>query len=241
MQAVQRHLRWEGAFNVRDLGGLRTRDGGRTRCGRIVRADGLDGLTAHGWQAALAHGVRTVVDLRNDDEIVRDAAPRPRAITTVHVPLDGIEDREFWDAWSSGPQVGTPLYFRPHLERFPERSARVLTAIARAEPGAVAVHCGSGRDRTGMVALLLLTLAGVEPDEIAADYALSAERLPARYAARGEDDITAVLATFLARRGTTAERVLSETLEGLDVADLLQAHGLAAADVDALRRRLLAP
>lgn len=185
---MQRHLDWEGCFNVRDLGGLRTTDGRETRWGRVVRADALDGLTAAGWAALSAYGVGTVIDLRNDDELSADVAPRPASVRTLRLPLDGSEDREFWNIWDSGPQFGTPLYYRPHLERFPERSAAVIAAIARAEPGGVAFHCGGGRDRAGQVTMLLLALVGVAPDDIATDYALSAERLPARYAARGEED-----------------------------------------------------
>src|SRR5215207_4136872 len=110
---VVRHLDWEGCFNARDLGGLRTVDGRATLCGRVVRADSLDGLTATGWAALMAYGVRTIIDLRNDDE------------------------RKFWDVWDSGPQFGTPLYYRPHLERMPQRSAAVLAGIAAAPPGEV--------------------------------------------------------------------------------------------------------
>src|SRR5665647_3883740 len=143
---LERHLDWEGCFNVRDLGGLRTSDGRETQWGRVVRADRLDRLTTAGWAALSAHGVRTVLDLRNDDERGTDFALRPSSVGTIHLPLDGTDDREFWDIWSSGPQFGTPLYYRPHLERFPERSAAVISAIARAEPGAVVFHCGGGRD-----------------------------------------------------------------------------------------------
>src|SRR5215217_2076972 len=159
-----RHLEWEGCFNVRDLGGLPVKGGGTTRWGAVVRADALDELTAAGWAALVAHGVRTVIDLRNDDERHEDAAPRPPEVTTVHLPLDAVEDREFWDVWDSGPQFGTPLYYGPHLERFPERSARVVAAIAEAPPGGVAFHCGGGRDRAGQIAMLVLALVGVPVD-----------------------------------------------------------------------------
>src|SRR5688500_13118153 len=93
--ASERHLDWEGCFNVRDLGGLPTRDGRVTRRGAVVRADALDGLTAAGWAALVDHGVRTVVDLRNDDERGADAAARPPGLHTVHIALDASEDREF--------------------------------------------------------------------------------------------------------------------------------------------------
>jgi hypothetical protein len=239
--APERHLAWEGCFNVRDLGGLPAAGGRVTRRGAVVRADRLDELTEAGWAALVEHGVRTVVDLRNEEERGADAAPRPGCVTTVHVPLDGTEDREFWSVWQNGPQFGTPLYYGPHLERLPERSAAAIAAIARAQPGGVAFHCAGGRDRAGQVAMLVLALVGVAPADIAADYALSDERLRARYAARGEDDQGPALAAFLAERGTTAGEVIAELLAGVDVEARLRAAGLTEADVAALRRRLLGP
>jgi protein-tyrosine phosphatase len=237
----QRHLAWEGCFNVRDLGGLPTRDGALTRHRAVIRADALGALTAAGWEALVGHGVRTVLDLRNDDERAQgDSAVRPAVVTTVHVALDGAEDREFWDDWDSGPQFATPLYYRPHLERFPERSVAAVRAIARAAPGGVAFHCAHGRDRSGQVAILLLALAGVTPEAIAADYALSGERLRALYAARGEDDDGAQLDAFLARRGTTAQALVVALLAEVDIEAHLRAAGLTDADVTALRRRLVA-
>src|SRR3954464_11870768 len=79
---MSRHLDWEGCFNVRDLGGLATGDGRETRRGAVARADALDRLTARGWTALVEHGVRTVVDLRNDSEIGSDTAARPGVVTT---------------------------------------------------------------------------------------------------------------------------------------------------------------
>lgn len=206
--------------------------------GAVVRADALDRLTAAGWEALLAHGVRTVIDLRNDDEREGDAAPRPAELTTLELPLDASDDREFWDVWETGPQFGTPLYYGPHLERFPERSARVLAAIAGAGAGGVAFHCAGGRDRSGQIALLLLALAGVPPEAIAADYALTAERLPARYAAHGEEDQGPLLRGYLEEQGTTAEAVIVGLLAQLDLEATLAAGGLTSAELAALRARL---
>jgi protein-tyrosine phosphatase len=233
------NLDWEGCFNVRDLGGLPTVDGRRTRRGAVVRADALDRLTINGWAALADHGVRTVIDLRNDRERRPDAAPRPPEVATIHIPLDGIEDREFWRAWDSGPQFGTPLYYRPHLNRFPERSAGVVAAIAKAAPGGVAFHCGGGRDRAGQVAMLVLALAGVSAEDIAADYALSGDRLRALYAARGEEDQGPLLEAFLTRRGTTAQKVIIDTVTSLDLEACLRAGGLTERELVALRARLV--
>jgi hypothetical protein len=236
-----RHLEWDGCFNVRDLGGLPAADGRVTRRGALVRADALDRLSAAGWRALEAHGVRTVVDLRNDDEHGADAAPRPRALTTVRIRLDRVEDRAFWDRWSTGPVFGTPLYYRPFLERMPDSAAAAVAAIARARPGGVAFHCVGGRDRTGLVAILVLALAGVAPEAIAADYALSAERQRAMFAARGEEDVGPVLEEFLRGRGTTAEGAVLALLRDVDVEARLRAGGLTDADVAALRERMLEP
>jgi protein-tyrosine phosphatase len=183
--------------------------------------------------------VRTVIDLRNGGERGEDAAPRPASIRTVHLPLDVNEDREFWDVWESGPEFGTPLYYGPHLQRFPQRNAEVVAAFARADPGGVAFHCVGGRDRSGQLALLLLALCGVDPETIAADYLLSAPRLRSLYRERGEEDQAPALEAALRDRGTTAERVITETLREVDVEATLSRGGLSAAEIARVRARLL--
>ncbi len=222
---MTRELDWDGCRNARDLGGLPTADGGRIRRGALVRADSLERLTAGGWAALEAHGVRTVIDLRNHDELGEDAAPRPAGVTTIHLPLDGMEDTEFWDQWVDRPEFGTPHYYGPWLERFPDRAARVLAAIAQAEPGGVAYHCMGGRDRTGLVTMLVLAAAGVPPEAVAEDYALSNENIP-----------DAVIAAFYEELGTTPAVVAAEVMAGVDAS-----HYLSADDVSALRGRVLEP
>jgi protein-tyrosine phosphatase len=224
---MNRHLQWDGCANVRDLGGLRTRDG-VIRRGAIVRGDALDRLSAAGWAALEAHGVHTVIDLRNDDELGADLAPRPPGLTTLHLPLDGVEDTEFWKDWHGRPEFGTPLYYRPFLDHFPERTAAVFTAIARSDPGGVAVHCGIGRDRTGLITILLLALAGADPGEIAADYALSEARVP-----------FGQVGTFYEDRGITPAEVLADLLADLDLESYLRAAGVSEEDLRAIRERLL--
>jgi protein-tyrosine phosphatase len=221
---TDRHLDWPACRNVRDLAGLPTTGGGRIRHGALVRADSLARLTAVGWAALEAHGVRTVIDLRNPDEIGDDDAPRPAGVTTIRFPLDGMEDTEFWDDWMHRPEFGTPHYYGPWLERFPDRAAHVLAAIARARPGGVAVHCVGGKDRTGLVTMLVLALAGVPAELAAEDYALSHERIPP-----GPE-----LDAFYAELGTTPAAVFAEVLAGVDAEAYVSDEDLAA-----LRRRLV--
>jgi protein-tyrosine phosphatase len=89
--------------------------------------------------------------------------------------------------------------------------------------------------------MLLLALAGVAPAQVAADYALSADRLGARAAALGEEDPGPPLRAFLADRGTTAEETIVATLAELDVEARLRDARLTDEDVEALRRRLAVP
>lgn len=220
--SASREITWEGFLNARDLGGLPTRDGHLTRRGELIRSADPRLVTEAGWQAAAGAGVRTIIDLRNDDEIRPDAgpgltalggsarfaparsrAPVPRGIQTRHVPLDDIEDIAFWRYLNGQRLNGTPLYFRPFLERKAERCAAAVAAVAHAPAGGIIFHCGGGRDRTGLLALLLLALVDVEPDSIAADYELSTEprRRRALMAALGAADDTAVLPAGPRRQG----------------------------------------
>ncbi len=237
----QRHLDWQGCFNVRDLGGLPAAGGRRTAWGAVVRADSLSGLTAEGWQALLDHGVRTVIDLRNEQERGEDAAPRPAEVETIHLPLDGSSDRAFWSGIEATPEFGTPIYYRAHLMRKPELSAAAVAAVAQARPGGVAIHCVGGRDRTGQLTMLLLALAGVPAAEIGADYELTRARLTALFLGRGEEDHGDELAAYLAERGTSATEVIETTLSSLDIESTLKGGGLTDADLAALRERMLAP
>jgi hypothetical protein len=171
---TERRLEWEGCVNVRDLGGHRTADGRVTAFGSVVRADVIRGLSDAGWEALVSHGVRTVVDLRFYKEVKADA-PREVPVDVVHIPL--LDDRdvaamEAIDSWST-----TAGAYLEMLERFPPNFAKAVTTIGRAPEGGVLVHCQGGKDRTGLVVALLLTLAGVPPEDIAADYGLSAVNL----------------------------------------------------------------
>ena len=242
---TSRQLAWPSCVNARDLGGLPTVDGQLTRRGAVVRSDALDRLTAVGWGALEEHGVRTVVDLRNDIE--REAEPYTCGLTVVHAPIEDDTDDEFVARWRP---FSTPHYYRAALERWPERTAAAVGAVARAGPGGVVVHCGLGRDRTGLVTMLLLAVAGVPPEHIADDYELSARHLPpldadrlltnpSRVNARTRRQLDDDLARERRRREALSDRdALLATLASLDVAAYLGAAGLSAGDLGTVRARL---
>jgi protein-tyrosine phosphatase len=235
---ARRHLDWDGCFNVRDLGGLPVADRRATTWQALVGADSVHRLSAAGWDSLWSYGVRTIIDLRNEDELAPDLAPRPTGLATIHMPHDGVENVAFWEHWS---RQAPPLYYGSHLERFPERSAAVIAAAARSQPGGVLFHCVSGRDRTGMIAMLILALLGVSPEEIADEYELSTARLAPFYAQAGEDDQGGAIDELLAREGTSARETILSTLAAVDIEALLLEGGLTDDDLAALRTRALQP
>jgi protein-tyrosine phosphatase len=170
---VSRTVRWGGLHNTRDLGGLPIRaeyGAGSTKRGRIYRSARLDGLDAVGWTELVAGGVTTLIDLRNPSEI-RELPLRPAALGTAACPVEDELDDEFMTEWRD--RLGSPDYYPVAVSRWPGLFVSAFSAVADAPDGGVLIHCSAGRDRTGLVAALLLDAAGVERDAILDDYVWS--------------------------------------------------------------------
>jgi protein-tyrosine phosphatase len=140
--------------------------------------------------------------------------------------VEDITDTEFLHRWAVSDLWCTPLYYQDALNRWPERHAAAISAVARAQPGGVLIHCVRGVDRTGIVTILLLAAVGVTTDDIVADYELSVD--PERE-------------VILAREHTTTRDVILATLASLDIEPYLRKGGLSRTDLDAVRTRLLEP
>jgi len=183
----------EGAANVRDVGGLPTVDGRRTRSGVLIRADNLQGLTAADVTRLLSEvGVRTVVDLRSTGEVHLEG-PGPLAGRAAHHHLTLIAERpgeldsvevgravpSFADRSARRGTTSTDMtgYYLGYVEDQPAHIAQALRVLADAGNGPTVVHCAAGKDRTGTVVALALSLAGVTRDAVVADYVASAERI----------------------------------------------------------------
>jgi protein tyrosine/serine phosphatase/SAM-dependent methyltransferase len=156
-------LDWPACDNARDLGGLPTQDGGRIRTGALLRSGHHARLTPAGVEAVRAAGVTRVVDLRRARELQRDPSPFAGDPVYAHVPL--LMDEINYEI--------TPDSYASLLDHNGEHVAAGFRAIAEAPPGGVVVHCHGGRDRTGTLVALALSVAGVAPETIAEDYALS--------------------------------------------------------------------
>jgi protein-tyrosine phosphatase len=228
-----RDLDWDGAVNVRDLGGLPAAGGRTTRRGAFVRAASPQGLSPAGWAALRAHGVRTCVDLRSSFEVRAHPYTVPAGgVARVAAPWEEglLEDPEF-RSWSESGLLACALYYEPFLRRWPERTAAVVRSLAAAGPGGVLYHCQGGRDRTGLLTILLLALVGVPAEVIVED------RFRLRVAP--DDPQRAVEQALYATAGTTGEATVLALLADLDVEDYLRAAGVEAEVVAGLRDRLV--
>ena len=169
--APTRHLPIKGTYNVRDLGGYAT-SSGQTQWRRLLRADALHRLDDEGVEAMLASGVTTVIDLRHGDELTHQPNPfNGHAAVVYHNVslLDGLAPSLMGEG-----DLLLELYKLALVQR-QLALAQVLRIIADAPAGAVLFHCTAGKDRTGIVAALLLGVAGVEAGLIVEDYALTAD------------------------------------------------------------------
>jgi protein-tyrosine phosphatase len=247
-----RELTWDGCLNVRDLGGHRTADGRETRYGAVVRADSVRRLSSAGWQALVDYGIRTLVDLRADGEREEDP-PGDVPVDVLHVPFMEADEHEWKEiegeveaaaAAAPDPATATRDVYLVFLEHFRERAADGVRAVARAPEGGVVVHCMGGKDRTGLLTAFLLHLAGVDEEEIGADYALSEERLRPRHdawLAAAETDAERERILRITRTPAAAMVGVLDELERRygGVEEYLRAGGVTDEELELVRRRLV--
>ncbi len=168
--AFSRHLPLEGVYNVRDLGGYPTRDGKRTRPGRFLRSDNIGRLSQAAQQKLVDWGLKTVIDLRFDKEVN----------SFVHC-FAAHECVRYLNISLMNPVVMSSTEKREHLYQFytflldeaKGEFRQVMEVLASPENQPALFHCHAGKDRTGLIAGLLLSLANVAPGIIADDYALT--------------------------------------------------------------------
>jgi protein-tyrosine phosphatase len=246
-----RLLNWEACLNTRDLGGYPLLDGGQTRWGSLVRSDNIAQLTLAGQQSLIDYGIRTIIDMRFAGELARQPTPftTPAASLkgelpqVLNLPLDHDQDLDL-SRLTAPAEAMRDLYCRL-LETNRGYVAAVLTAIARAPSGGVLFHCHGGKDRTGLIAALVLAAAGVPDEVIAEDYAMT-DRLLGPLHARGLADPSLAPAERLYRSvlWTALPATMRQTLDYLNqryggAAGYLRSTPLLEPDLKRLQERLV--
>jgi protein-tyrosine phosphatase len=225
-------------LNLRDLGGHPTTDGGITSRRSLLRSDDLAQLTPAGIVALAGYGIRTVVDLRWSEELDLSPTPLPQVapqIRYIHLPLLHGSASQWRELCGATPKEQWQCVV---LERAGSPLAAVLRIIAGADPAPLLFHCVAGKDRTGLIAAVLLSLADVEAHAIAADYALSAEMLSSPYLARYPDADPDALLETLRCPPAGVHNMLAWLAGRGGVRAYLGSIGLTEADILRLRARL---
>jgi protein-tyrosine phosphatase len=180
--AVDRIIEFERLLNVRDLGGLRAEDGRTVRSGLLYRADALSKLNdagAEDLQRFAKLGLRTVIDLRYPWEIERNGmVPGAGAVDWHNL---SIEHRPYDQSMDKPGQPSERFFADRYAETAFDGKVEIraaLEVIADADSAPLVFHCKSGKDRTGIIAALILTLMGVPEAEIVADYTLTEQARP---------------------------------------------------------------
>lgn len=237
-----RHIVMDHMFNLRDLGGYETADGRMTGWHRLFRGDGPSAMTPEEWEKLKELGLCMVVDLRSSSE---------RKMQPVHV-VDGIEyrpcplQREDLEL-GKGADSAQNAFRRSLTEGYlsiVNQEADLLTAALKTvkeglEKGAVLFHCSAGKDRTGVLAAVLLYLCGVSREDIIADYQVSCT-----YNERGINAAFAGLPDFERFRpllNSNAENMvqLLAHFELVDIREVLRKNGLADEEMEELVGRIV--
>jgi protein-tyrosine phosphatase len=179
-----RHLKLKGAYNLRDVGGYSTQNGQRTKSRVLLRSETLKNLTSESRDALIADGLKSVIDLRGSQEVRESPNPFKNDSRVDYHHRDLIGDELFARPEFAGgpvtPGAGASRIvgmYRLILDEMRAEIQEVLAALASPDALPALIHCTAGKDRTGIIAALVLSLVGVDRKTIGEDYRLSAQFL----------------------------------------------------------------
>jgi len=246
MTQPPRHIAIGGTHNIRDLGGYRTARGTTIPTRRFLRSDCLHRMAPGGTDQLIDEGLRCVIDLRTKREITQ--APSlfdgMTGVEYINIPLfDDLSPASLAKVDAPGTHPLLPMYIAA-LDTRGAAVRDILLSIVQVDHGAVLFNCTAGKDRTGIIAALLLGLAGVSDEDIIDDYILTEQMIPDLVAeflsiSRANGGDVESYATLLESPAETMEETLShiKTQHGT-VRDYVGSIGLRPADVFRLVDRL---
>jgi protein tyrosine/serine phosphatase len=247
IEPLERFLPLEGCFNFRDLGGYPTLDGRTVKWRKLFRSDNQFHLTNEDVDyVANTLGVVTVVDLRSPEEFQHEAS---RANT---IPTAQYHNIPFLQGLASAGLVNTS---QDPVERFASlylgivraagsQIASAVTALATGGSLPAVFHCRAGKDRTGILAALVLGTLGVSEQDIIEDYAITNQVIDQIIhrlsSAPGLEHLSSQPVAYFAAQPTAMERGFAE-INGVygGVVGYLQAQGVSESSIAQLQKELL--
>ena len=240
--SFSRWLPMQGCANFRDLGGYRNSEGKTVRWRKLFRSDAPQDLTQADADFAIGElKIGLVVDLRNTDEAQRDGrGPLPEmGADYQHFPL--LEERGIppFTGGDVAERLSTTYQWLIHNSG--SLVAEAVNAIGAADEKTVVFHCSAGKDRTGLLAALILEVLGVDAEAIAADYLLTNEVIEGVLRRiKAMESSSTVTAQSLAAQPAAFQGFLDTLHREYGGADpYLRMHGVSPDTLALLRRNLL--
>jgi protein-tyrosine phosphatase len=244
-EMLARRIPLAGTNNVRDIGGYVTKDGRVVAHHRVLRGDVLNLVDDQGRELLAQIGLRTSIDLRESDE--RLAAPdRLNAdVELISIPLLTHKLTSSDDTIEHQKLTTLDETYQFIVTTRGRAIADVLSELARPETLPALVHCTAGKDRTGIVIALLLSILDVPDEIIAHDYHATGvfmaefhEAILRHASETGQDPFA-----YAAMQGCEPYLIL-DVLAAVrsshgDVESYLIAHGLTFENIERLRATLL--
>ncbi len=169
-----KHIPLKSAYNARDLGGYPTTDGRYTHWGLLYRSDALSELTDGDWRILMNRNVKTIIDLRSLTETASAKINTPAGMKYYHFSLMKDLDQNLQNVSQDTILESMKLDYVKTLFGNLSCCAKVLNTISeRMESGSIIFLCSAGKDRTGIIAALVLYLCDVIREDIIADYIVS--------------------------------------------------------------------
>ncbi|MDR1642792.1 MAG: tyrosine-protein phosphatase [Clostridiales bacterium] len=167
-------LPFRNAYNIRDLGGYSCGPGKATKWGAFLRADDLGWLERDEIDFLKSYGITTVIDLRGASEI--ESLPDPfkaeEGVDYHSIPFMTKAITDITRVLDETPASFLENFYIELLKHGQEAVKEIFETIAKSQ-GSVLFHCTAGKDRTGVIAMLLLGLAGVAEPDIVANYEIT--------------------------------------------------------------------
>ena len=243
----RRLIALDAVHNFRDMGGYPAAGGHTTRWRTLFRADGLSRLAGDDLESVRELGLRTVIDRRSHAELA-DRGTFPHDLHPVdfhHVPVIDSTWQHLGRTDADDPVAFLEWAYNDMLREGPQRFAQAIEQLSQADAFPAVFHCAAGKDRTGVLAMLLLGSLGVPHEYIVADYALTIEgieRLRAwaqREAPQLWERMADTPTAFLAAVPEAMARVIDSICEVGTIRDYTLGLGVTPGALDRLAAQLL--
>jgi protein-tyrosine phosphatase len=165
-------LELEGTYNTRELGGYINKDFKTLKKQKLLRSDTLSNLTTDDMEKLYSYGIRTVIDLRRSTEVVEEPSK-----------LQNYKDMKYYNISLSlndhngfmQQRKAESLFdlYKGYLTGRQEQVKEIVELISNNLSNGILFNCTAGKDRTGIISMILLKICNVDDETIKMDYEVS--------------------------------------------------------------------